>query len=192
MLSDFDALYGARGSGRNAGIDAAYSPPARFVHAEMARVARFAARGDGQDVEVYEARWPASFWTIEALDTPHSGGVDKEGFGLSTGSGFEAGKLAFAIARAIAAGKLGLRDAPLAHAETARVAGFAGRGDGQDVEIYEAERGMAASWTIEAHDTPNSVGAVEAGFCLSTASGALAFAVAEAVSEGMLGLRQAN
>jgi hypothetical protein len=179
----FESLYEARGSGKNAGIDAAYSPPARFAHAEKARVARFAGQGDGQNVEVYEERWPASFWTVEALTG---------GFCLSTGSGFEAGKLAFAIARAIAQGQLGSCDAPLAPAETAHVVRFAAQGDGQDVALYEEERGPTSTWTIEARGTPSSGRAINGGFALSTTIGTLAFAVAQAVSEGMLGLREAN
>jgi hypothetical protein len=179
----FDSLYEGRGSGKNAGIDAAYSPPERFAHAEMARVARFAGQGDGQDVEVYEERWPASFWTVRAL---------AEGFCLSTGSGFEAGKLAFAIARAIAAGKLGLCDALPAHTETAHAVRFAGQGDGQDVELYEGDQGQASPWIVKAGSTPNSIGVVNEGFCLAIGAGSLAFAVAQAISEGMLGLATAQ
>jgi hypothetical protein len=179
----FDRLYEARGTGKNAGIDAAYSPPERFAHAEEARVARFAAQGDGQDVEVYEERWPASFWKVKAL---------AGGFCLSTGSGFEAGKLAFAIARAMAAGQLGLCDALPADTETARVFRFVGRDDGQDVELYEGNRGSVSPWIIKAGGASSSSGVVKEGFCLAIEVGTLAFAVAQAISEGMLGLRQAG
>jgi ribonuclease BN (tRNA processing enzyme) len=61
--------------------------------------------------------------------------------------------------------------------------------DGRDVNIYET-RMPARFFKIEALDTPNSIGVINKGFTLSTGSGAdkLAFCIARAIQEGMLGI----
>jgi hypothetical protein len=101
-------LYKGKGSGDFDDLD--YDPPDKFEHAEWTLVAQFAGDGDGQNVEVYESRSPARFWKVVALPTPDSVNEMVEGFALSTGSGSDVGQLAFAIARAIAEGMLGLAD----------------------------------------------------------------------------------
>lgn len=96
-------------------IDPAYNPP-EFLNRESWRrdwveVASFKGEGDGQDVKVYENRMPARFYKLQAFDTPNSVGEMNKGFSMSTGSGREAGKLIFAMARAISEGMLGLFEA---------------------------------------------------------------------------------
>lgn len=76
-----------------------------------------------------------------------------------------------------------------------KIAEFKGEGDGQDCKVYEC-RMPARFYKVEAFDTPNSVGKINKGFALSTGSGTemgkLIFAIARAISEGMIGLASNN
>jgi|GEM_PF-2856218 len=87
-----------------------YNPPAEFTYAEpvlVATIPKDPLDGDGQHVEIYETRYPATFWEVVVLATQDSMGEMQPGFSISTGSGFAVGRLAFPIARAIAEGMLG-------------------------------------------------------------------------------------
>lgn len=81
------------------------------------------------------------------------------------------------------------------YGEWIEVAEFKGKGDGQDCKVFES-RMPARFYKVTAYDTPNSVGKVNVGFSLSTGSGTemgkLIFAIARAISEGMLGLASNN
>lgn len=63
--------------------------------------------------------------------------------------------------------------------------------DGRDVEIYEV-RYPARFFKIKVLPTPNSVGEISTGFCLSTGSGCdrLAFDIAKAAQNGMIGFHK--
>lgn len=91
-------------------IDPAYSPPSHFEHAKWEQVGEFKHDGgdDGQDVKVFEERWPTSFWAIRAYATPNSAGELSKEFVLKFGSGDEMGKLAFLLARQISFGMIAL------------------------------------------------------------------------------------
>lgn len=64
-------------------------------------------------------------------------------------------------------------------------------GDGQPVEVYETSM-PAKFYTVKALPSKNSVGAPIPGFTLGTGSGSamreLAMRIAQATSEGMLGI----
>lgn len=83
-----------------------YKPPEEFTHGQWFLIATFTGIGDGQTVEVWEARFPARFYRIKALPGKRSDGKKVDGFELGTGSGEE--ELAAAIARAISRGMLAL------------------------------------------------------------------------------------
>lgn len=68
------------------------------VDHDWREVRRYAAQGDGHNVVVSVARYPARFWRIECPD------LDLD---LATGSGVAMAKLADSIASAIAGGMLG-------------------------------------------------------------------------------------
>ncbi len=86
-----------------------YKPPKEFKHGLPELVAEFPKtpkNGDGQNVEIWETRMPARFYTIKALPTRNSIGELQPSFALSTGSSQE--KLVNDIATAISEGMLGL------------------------------------------------------------------------------------
>ena len=89
-----------------------YNPPAHFPHGKWVLVGSFNKEkgSDGQDVEIYEEKWPASFFKVVVKDTENSLGKVVRGFVLGTGSGSEVGELAFEIGQSIADGMLGLND----------------------------------------------------------------------------------
>lgn len=91
-----------------------YHPPSVFDHAKDYHVATFRKhknektgvydQGDGFDVQVWECRWPARFFTVVALPTANSVGEMRPGFRLSFGSGQE--RIAAMLAQMIADGML--------------------------------------------------------------------------------------
>lgn len=88
------------------GLGDAYQPPEIFNHGETTLVAKLQAEGDGHDVEVYECRLPATFFTIKALPRIDHNGKKCNGFSLSTGSSMA--KIAGQIANSIANGMLSI------------------------------------------------------------------------------------
>jgi hypothetical protein len=84
-----------------------YSPPEKFCHGNLVLVATCPKTSeDGHDVEVYEVRYPATFFTIKVLPTQNSVGIDQPGWSMSTGSGAHA--IVSALVREICNGMIGL------------------------------------------------------------------------------------
>lgn len=100
-----DSMYEPDERDRSAFGDA-YKPPARFDYGAEVLVATYPAEGDGHTVKVYESRYPARFFRINADERTNWDGSVTPAFSLSTGSGQE--ELVAAIAKAIQAGMLSL------------------------------------------------------------------------------------
>lgn len=87
-----------------------YSPPDQFPHAEWVLVGEIPKQpedGDGQAVRVFEKRWPATFFRIEAVAGTTSVGDPKEAYTISTGSGM--GHLVASLVDAITSGMIGFK-----------------------------------------------------------------------------------
>jgi hypothetical protein len=91
-----------------------YNPAGPFNHGEDVKIVTLPkAHEDGQDVEIFECRCPAQFYTIRAAATPdrqfeHLGLCrGNPAVTISTGSGMA--ELAMRIARALSEGMLGIR-----------------------------------------------------------------------------------
>jgi hypothetical protein len=84
-----------------------YRPPKKFVHGEDTKVATIGKRDDGQTVEVYECRMPATFFKLKVLPDKDYKGHPLEGYEVSTGSGSEMAELAGRLAVAISEGMIG-------------------------------------------------------------------------------------
>lgn len=92
-----------------------YHPPAMFAHGERTLVAecpKDPADGDGQAVRLYETRWPATVYCIEALPGANSMGEPKAGFTITLGSSERI--LAENLVRAITTGMLDVETGPAA------------------------------------------------------------------------------
>lgn len=107
-MSGFERLYWPSLRDR-LGFGDSYDPPKTFPHGEWVTVAKFVPdSGDGQRVEIDEARYPARFFRLRVLPGTSSAGADLPGWTLRTGSGDETGILMAELARAIAGGMVSL------------------------------------------------------------------------------------
>lgn len=84
-----------------------YKPTKSFAHGAYVLVCRIEGEGDGQTVEVYEMRLPATFYTVKVLEGRNSIGQPQKAFEITTGSGKEMGELAGRLAVEIAKGMIG-------------------------------------------------------------------------------------
>ena len=101
----FASLYnGNRYEHEMQGLGGEYNPPEQFEYGKDALVAKLKGEGDGQDVEIYECRLPATFFKIKVLSTPDSLGREQDGYEITTGSRMH--KLTCEIAKAISEGMI--------------------------------------------------------------------------------------
>ena len=106
----FACLYvGNRFDAEMSGLGREYKPPEKFQHYKEELVAELKSENDsdGQDVEVYETRMPATYYRIKVLSTPNSMGVEQKDYEITTSSSMH--KLTCELAKAIAEGKIRIR-----------------------------------------------------------------------------------
>lgn len=83
----FDSLYA--GALRQLAVPG-YAPPEQFPHADWVLVAKCPKSqqdGDGQSVDVYECRWPATFFRMVVHPDADSMGEAQHPVVITTGSG---------------------------------------------------------------------------------------------------------
>lgn len=88
-----------------------YNPPKIFRHGEWESVAFFekVKDSDGQNVEVFECRFPDRVFKLEAKEGFNSAGELQKSFEISTGSGSNMGDLLGVLAKHITEGKIGVK-----------------------------------------------------------------------------------
>ena len=103
-------LYEPKPADAPKGLEKQYNPPSRFRHGEWELVAEVMKDEDGygQNVKMYESRYPSRFYKLVTDGSPDSCGKPVKPFSLSTGSGKEMRDLCAEIAVAISQGMIGI------------------------------------------------------------------------------------